>query len=104
MENKSEGNEAKIVVRDFNWTLDKMEIDGGNKPQGLSRYSSNCAHHEFIHYDRSSGTRSRIDRVYTDFQDWKKRLRNFYKKENFKPEIKPMNENFQDELYQLENK
>ena len=29
---------------------------------------------------------------------------NLYKKENFKPEIKPMIENLQDELYQLENK
>ena len=29
---------------------------------------------------------------------------NFYKKENFKSEIKPMIENLQDELYQLENK
>ena len=27
-----------------------------------------------------------------------------YKKENFKPEIKPMTENLQDDLYQLENK
>ena len=27
-----------------------------------------------------------------------------HKKENFKPEIKPMIENLQDELYQLENK
>ena len=34
----------------------------------------------------------------------KKRLRNLYKKEHFKPEIKPMIENFQDKLYQLENK
>ena len=32
------------------------------------------------------------------------RLKNLYKKENFKPEIKPMIENLQDELYQLENK
>ena len=32
------------------------------------------------------------------------RLQNLYKKENFKPEIKPMIENLQDELYQLENK
>ena len=38
-----------------------------------------------------------------EFQDWK-RLRNIYKKENFKPEIKPMIENLQDELYKLENK
>ena len=34
----------------------------------------------------------------------KRRLRNLYKKENFKPEIKPMIENLQDELYQFENK
>ena len=33
-----------------------------------------------------------------------KRLQNLSKKENFKPEIKPMIENLQDELYQLENK
>ena len=31
-------------------------------------------------------------------------MQNLYKKENFKPEIKPMVENLQDELYQLENK
>ena len=34
----------------------------------------------------------------------KKRLRNLYKKENFKPEIKPMINNLQDELYILESK
>ena len=34
----------------------------------------------------------------------KRRLQNLYKKENFKPQIKPMIENLQDELYQLENK
>ena len=32
------------------------------------------------------------------------RPQNLYKKENFKPENKPMIENLQDELYQLENK
>ena len=32
-------------------------------------------------------------------KDWKT-----FKKKNFKPEIKPMVENWQDELYQLENK
>ena len=32
------------------------------------------------------------------------RLQNLYQKENFKPEINPMIENLQDELYQLENK
>ena len=34
----------------------------------------------------------------------KRRLRNLWKTENFKPEIKPMIENLQDELSQLENK
>ena len=34
----------------------------------------------------------------------KRRLRNLYKKENIKPEIKPMIENLQDEPSQLENK
>ena len=34
----------------------------------------------------------------------KRRLRNLYKKNNFKPEIKPMIENLQNELSQLENK
>ena len=33
-----------------------------------------------------------------------RRLQNLCKKENFKPEIKPMIENLQDELYELENK
>ena len=32
------------------------------------------------------------------------RLQNFYRIENFKPEIKAMTENLQNELYQLENK
>ena len=34
-----------------------------------------------------------------EFQDWKKRLWNFYKKESFKPEIKPMTDNLQDMTY-----
>ena len=33
---------------------------------------------------------------------WDKK-ENLYKKENFKPEIKPMIENLQNELYQFEN-
>ena len=42
-------------------------------------------------------------RKYQNFKT-ERRLQNLYKKENFKPEIKPMIENLQDELYQLENK
>ena len=37
------------------------------------------------------------------FQDWKKNAK-LIQKRNFKPEIKLMIENLQDELYQLENK
>ena len=31
MENKDEGNENKIILEDFNCTMDKMERDGRNK-------------------------------------------------------------------------
>ena len=35
MENKIEGNEKKILLRDFNCTMDKMDRDCGNKIQTL---------------------------------------------------------------------
>ena len=38
-----------------------------------------------------------------EFQDWKRGYENYTKK-NFKPEIKPIIKNLQDEFYQLENK
>ena len=41
MENKSERNENKIILDDFNCTMDKMERDGGNKTQILHRCGSN---------------------------------------------------------------
>ena len=31
MENKCEGNENKIILQDFNITMDKMDRDGGNE-------------------------------------------------------------------------
>ena len=40
----------------------------------------------------------------SQFQDWKKTTELVKEKGNFKPEIKLMVENWQDELYQLENK
>ena len=33
MENKNTGNENKIILRDFNYTMDKIGRDGGNKTQ-----------------------------------------------------------------------
>ena len=40
MENKNEGNENKIILRDFNCTKDKMDRCGGNKTQMLCKYCS----------------------------------------------------------------
>ena len=88
MENKNTGYENKIIVADFNCTVDKMDSDGGDKTQKIHSCCSNYAlsklignnrlkdlwrrenpdSSEFTHYDRSCGTRSRIDLVYTDIK------------------------------------
>ena len=43
MENKNEGNENKIILGDFNCTMDKMDRDSENKIQRVYRYCSNYA-------------------------------------------------------------
>ena len=43
MENKNEGNKNKMILGDFNCTMDKMDRDGGNKTQKLYRCRSNNA-------------------------------------------------------------
>ena len=43
MGNKNEGNENKIILGDFNCTMDKMDRDGENKRQRLHRCCSNYA-------------------------------------------------------------
>ena len=43
MENKTEGNENKILLGDFNCTLDKIDRDEGNKTRKLYRCHSNFA-------------------------------------------------------------
>ena len=40
MENKNEGKENKIILRDFNCTMDKVDRYGGNKIQRLYRCCS----------------------------------------------------------------
>ena len=40
MENKNERNESKIILGDFNCTMDKMDRYGGNKTQRLYRCCS----------------------------------------------------------------
>ena len=47
MEN-NEGNENKITLGDFNCTMDKMEMDGGNKTQWLHSCCSNYAQSKLI--------------------------------------------------------
>ena len=83
MENKNKGNENKIILGDFKCTMDKMERDGriktlykyyfdyalskpivNNRLEDLWR-RENQNPSEFTHYNRSAGTRSTIDRVYT---------------------------------------
>ena len=88
MENKNEGNENKIIFGDFNCTMDTMDRDGENKKERIYRCRSNYAlsklvvdngledlwrkenpdSSEFTRHNRSSGTRSRIDMVYTDIK------------------------------------
>ena len=43
MENKNEGNESKIILGDFNCTMDKMDKEDENKTQRLYRGYSNNA-------------------------------------------------------------
>ena len=86
MENRTQENENNIILGGFNCTMDKIDRDDRNKIQKTYRCRSNFAlsklivdneleglwrmenpdTSEFNRYDRSSGTRSRIDRVYTD--------------------------------------
>ena len=41
MQNKNEGNENKTILRDLNFTMDKIDRDGENKTQRLYRCCSN---------------------------------------------------------------
>ena len=86
MQNKNEGNGNKIILGDFNCTMDKMERDGRNKTlykchfnYALSKLivdngledlwrKENPDSSEFTRYNRPSGTRSTIGRVYTDIK------------------------------------
>ena len=82
MEDKNDRNENKIIFGDFNCTMKKVD-----KKQRLYRSRSNYVLSklimdnglkdlwrrepqipQFTCYDRTSGTRSRIDRVYTDIK------------------------------------
>ena len=85
MENKSEGNENKIILGDLNCTMDKMDR---NKKQRYHRCGSNYDlsklildnrledlrrredpdSSEFTCYDRSFGTISTISKVYADIE------------------------------------
>ena len=62
-------------------------------------YKKSCFKENAKAFSKRSTTQenNRISRL-------KKRLQSLNKNENFKPEIKPMTENLQNELYQLENR
>ena len=86
MENKYEGNENKTILGNFICTMDEMEMNDRNKT--LYKYNFNYAlskfildnglkdlgrrenpdSSEFTRYNRSSGTRSATERVYTDIK------------------------------------
>ena len=84
MENKNEGNENKIILGDFNCTMDKMERDGRNKTLYKCHFNyalsklivdngledlwrrENPDSSEFTRYNRSSGTG--IDKIYIDIK------------------------------------
>ena len=88
MDNKFKGKENKIIMGDFNCTLNMIDSDERKKTQKRYRCHSNFVFSrlimengledlwkrenpdisEFTRYDRTSGTRSRIDRVYTDIK------------------------------------
>ena len=48
MENRNKGNENKIILGDFNCSMDKMDRDGENKTQRLYWFCSNYALSKFI--------------------------------------------------------
>ena len=62
-------------------------------------YTKSCFKENARTFSKNSTTQENIG-----ISRLKKRLQNLYKKENFKPEIKPMIGNLQDGLYQFENK
>ena len=88
MEKKNERNKNKIMLGEFNFTMDKMGRCGGNKSQipyrscsnyGLSRVivdngfedlwkRENPDSAEFTHYNGVILQRFRIDRIYTDIK------------------------------------
>ena len=86
MESKNEGNENKIILGDFNCTMDKMERDGRNRTLYKCHFNfvlsklivyngledlwrrEDPDSSEFTSCNRSSRTRSTIDSVYTDIK------------------------------------
>ena len=84
MENKNEGNENKIILENFNCTMDKQGRFVGNKKQRLYRCCSNYAlivdnrlqdlwrkenpdSPEFTRYDRSFGKDPKSNHIMASF-------------------------------------
>ena len=59
MENKSDRNENKILLEDFDCALDEMDKDDGNKTQRFYRCGSNYALSKLIVNNGLEGLRRR---------------------------------------------
>ena len=62
--NKNQGSENKIILRDFNCTMDKINRGGGNKTQIFCRCCSNYALSKLIMYNRLKDLSKRMDLDY----------------------------------------
>ena len=77
MENKNEVNENKIILGNFNCTMERddrnktlyvISIVSCQNSSWIMDWRENPDFSEFIRYNRSSGTTSTLDRVYTDIK------------------------------------
>ena len=64
MGNKNQGSENKIILRDFNCTMDKMDRGGTNKTQILHRCRSSYALSKLIMYNRLKDLSERMNLNY----------------------------------------
>ena len=92
--------------------MDEMDRDSGNKTQSIDDVSITLCQNSSWTMDSKIYVEvlKKMLELFLKIQGNiripipKRRLRNLCKKENFKSEVKPMIENLQDELYELENK
>ena len=62
---ESDGRKKSLYRCRFNYALSKLIVDNGLEDLWRRKNPDSS---KFTHYDRSYGTRSRIDRIYTDIK------------------------------------